>query len=366
MKISMYVVAFVMLFIPNPLVAGGQPTVEDIQQDLVTQSEIILKREKSLKVKKGDAQALVDQIVPGGVPPGKTIVVKDKVKTKFTTAGVKQITEQSIEVTDIIPYDPKLVRLGTTLKNTNDYKVVGYQFQQQMKGLYNVELKPEKSSAINLAGIRDGQLDWAIITIDTLLLYPDLEIEVLAELEPKYAHLVLRRMNNSSIEDLDDLDGNDMMAIGDEFDDSHTTWTILTTNFSQYSLIPTVKHAGYRALSSTRMGLVQGYFRVCNKQEAVILKSNTDPSLKMIHINNDRIYGLSARGYKLYAPVTFKSDMYDSLISSYLISRADTMEIKVLLVSSKAWFEKHKSEYDNMYPRIEKAIANSSRGVRAY
>lgn len=320
-------------------------------------------------------RAILDQdAIDGFIEDGKEIIFTEKIETvKSATAPgtVRKVTEkikvvgpiQSItEIDDpFISVMPR-IRLGTSGKNTRDYRIVGWQIQQQLSDIYDINILPAKSSVINLAGIRDNHLDWAIINADALLYFPDLQIEILASLDPAYAHLIIQRMNNDDIEDLDNIGPSDMMAVGDKNSDAYITWSILKANVNQYAKIPTLKHDGYRALASTKMRLSQGFFRICDKQDPIIMKANNEVSLKMININNPKIYNLSVRGYPMYTNVTMNADMYDTLLSD---DDADTMEITKILITSKKWFDANPEVYDNIMMHIEQALANAQMGVRA-
>jgi len=368
MKRSIAILIIALLYIPTMTFAETQAEL-DARAAEIKQAGI-------------DAQALVDQHMPGGVPAGKQVVVTQKIKTKVTgvqlppwnptlyankknkpKSTVEQKTTQKIEVVDITPRNPNEIRLGCTDVNSPDCKYMAWQLKQHLEDLYTITIVPGKSSVLNLAGIRDDQLDWAIINADALLFHDKLLIEVITTLPPKYAHLILRRMNNDDIEDLDDLDGNDMMAVGEKYSDAWSTWNILQNTFPDYLLIPTIKHDSYRALNSTRSGFTQGFFQIADKQNPVAMKANHDETLKMINIDNDAIYGISVRGYSPYKKVYFGDNMYDNLITKYWYSQISTIEVLNVLVSSKGWYQSHGDNYDMMYPMIERALANANRGV---
>lgn len=374
--ILMSVLSVVFLSIPITAVPAEEvsptKTPEQIAAELAAESKKMEQRVADITKAKKDAQDLVDEHVTNPVPSKKQVVVTEKIKTKFKPSGkVEQKTSQKIEVVDLVPPkpqlppDPNLVRIGCTNEKSRDCELIAWQLKQHFEGMFNFKIIPEKSSAVNLAGIRDGHLDWAIINADALLMFDDLLIEVITKLPPKYVHIILRRMNNDKIDDLDDLDGNDMMAVGEKPLDSWTTWSILQNTFPNYLKIPTVKQDGYRAMNSTRIGFTQGFFQVADKQNSVALKANNDPTLKMIDIDNDDIYTITVRGYKVYNKVYFGDEMYNNLITGGFNPQVATMEVMSLLIASKPWYDKHGHKYDKMFPIIERALANANRGVRA-
>ena len=56
--------------------------------------------------------------------------------------------------------------------------------------------------------------------------------------------------------------------------------------------------------------------------------------------------------------------LWSALIGYGIYPQISTIELMVILVSSERWYNDHKDIYDDLYPRLEKAIASSKRGVR--
>ena len=109
------------------------------------------------------------------------------------------------------------------------------------------------------------------------------------------------------------------------------------------------------------MRLSQGFFRVCDMQDPIIMKANAETSLKMININNPKIYNSMVRGYHIYNNVMMDNMMYDNLLAD---DNANTIEITKLLISSKKWFRQNPEAYDLIMPYIEQAITNARIGIR--
>jgi len=300
-----------------------------------------------------ETQTIIDRILRSKIPselnsPNTPV---DEYNAKVATMAANIILKQ----------DPYKIRLGTTGMDTRDYLRLGLNIKNELSTTqYKVDVVPNTGSVKNLIALQEGKLDWAIVNADALIALPSIDVEIIAKLPPKYAHLVIRRSGNDGIKDLDDLDGNDQIAVGDIGDDSHTTWTLLKSNVSGYSKIPTMTRGGYRAISASQVGLTQGFFRVCELLDPIMLNANDTNAFKLIHINNKRVYTFNNRftSQMLYENVRMNKDVYNQLMPDTFFPKADTMEIPVLLVASKAWYSKYWHAIEYIYPNIQQAIRN--------
>jgi len=355
-----YILTPIIVLYASLVIAGGQDSIGiALAKDLIPGANTA-------------AAILSQDEIDGFIQDGKEVVITEKTQvTHSATGGVKKVTEK-IRVIDptqaiVNPDDAfgeliPTIRLGTGDKNSRDYTIVGWQLQQQLKDMYDIKIKPAKSSLINLAGIRDGHLDWAIINADALLYFPNLQLEIITMVDPAYAHIAIQKMNNDDVKDFDDLKANDMMVIGSKHTDSYVTWNVLKSNISQYARIPTITKDGYQALNAVKMRLAQGIFRVCDKQDRIMMKADGLGTLKMINLNNPIIYKLTVRGYPMYQNVTMAKDMYANLLAD---DSADVIEVTKVLIASKSWFDNNPDAYDNIMIYVEQALANAGMGVRA-
>jgi len=332
------------------------PTITQTQTKTVIQSTNDNKTIKEELVNQtkttNDTQSIIDRILRSKTPS----------ELNAPNTIVDEYNKTTILTTDIISKpDPYKIRLGTTGVDTRDYLKVGLNIKNELTSTqYKVDVIPNTGSIKNLILLQEGKLDWAIINADALIALPTINVEIIAKLPPKYAHLIIRKSGNDDILDLDNIQNNDMIAIGDIGDDSYTTWTLLKTNVNQYSKIPTMARGGYRAISASQVGLTQGFFRVCELLDPIILNANDTNAFKMVHINNKRIYTFNntIASQLLYENVRMNNDIYDNLISDGWFPKADTMEIPVLLVTSKSWYNKYSHAIEYIYPNIQQAIQN--------